>query len=375
MKNKTYNNQTEPIWNRLRIQCFLVVFAFIILLNGSLTCQEMPDVRGHTEEYPVNMVNYWQSRESIKTVQVVVLRDPAGEQEARFDLTHGATLISLRYQGHELLYSHSAGANVEMISFRKDTSEELKGLSPYWSAYHPSQGGTSMGIPSTTAGVACDGEKSMRAIAMMVDAGVDNSFQHSPLLGVWKGKISDTFPPGYSTPYTIETDASWIKNPNGEPKYYLKLHQVVVNIRPDGSGAMDWYLEGASPLKFKYNAIYAPKNCSEKTPCSSVTAPLLMNGRYQDLARTHGFAIVVPTTKWETKSAYVLKNAEYVKLLYGAVWAAPRHTFAVVLSHELKGLSSYSFDWYICAGSWKQARNFGDYFTHPIKSKDNKFSN
>ncbi len=44
----------------------------------------MPDVRGTYEDYPVGMVKYWQARESLKSVQVVVLRDPAGEQEARF---------------------------------------------------------------------------------------------------------------------------------------------------------------------------------------------------------------------------------------------------------------------------------------------------
>jgi hypothetical protein len=115
--------------------------------------QKMPDVRGTYENYPVNIVNYWQSRWSIDSVQVVVLRDPAGEQEARFDLTRGATLISLRYRGEELLFGHSAGANVEMFVFRKDTSQEFKGYSPYWSAFHPGQGGNSMGVPATTAGV------------------------------------------------------------------------------------------------------------------------------------------------------------------------------------------------------------------------------
>ncbi len=361
MRIGTYNNLTETLLDLLRTNCFWVIFIFIVFANITVKCQQMPDVRGHTEEYPVNMVDYWQSRHSLKTVQVVVLRDPAGEQEARFDLTHGATLISLRYHGHELLYGHSAGANIEMNTFRHGTENDLKGLSPYWSAFRPSQGGTSMGIPSTTAGVACHGEKSMRAFAMMVDAGVDNSFQSSPLLGVWKGKLSDSFPPGYSTPYTIETDASWTPNPNGEPKYYLQLHQEVVNVRPTDSGPMDWYLAGVAPWSFKYNTVYAPKNCSEKMPCTSATAPVLMIGRYQDSKLTHGFAIVVPTKSWATNRAYVLENAEYVKLLYGAVWAAPRHTFAVVLSHPLNGLSAYSFDWYICAGSWNHARSFGKY--------------
>lgn len=368
MRIGTNNRQTEPLWVSLRTNCFIV---FFIILCGPLMSQQMPDVRGTFEEYPVNIVNYWQSRWSLKSVQVVVLRDPACEQEARFDLTRGATLISLRYRGEELLFGHSAGANVEMFVFRKDTSPEFKGYSPYWSAFHPSQGGSSMGIPSTTAGVACNGENSMQAFAMMVDAGMNNSFVHSPLFAVWQGKLSNTFPPGYSTPYTIQTDASWIpnSNPNGEPKYYLRLHQVVVNIRPADSGPMEWFLEGAAPWTSTYSSVYAPENCSEKTPCTSETAPLLMAGRYQDSIRTHGFAIVVPTTSWATKSAYVMENAEYVKLLYGAVWAAPRHTFAVVLSHPLSGLSAFSFDWYICAGSWNQACNFGENSVHQSTSK------
>ncbi len=373
MRIETYNRQPKPHWNRLRTKCFLMIFIFIILAGGPVKSQQIPDVRCHTEDYPVNMVISWQSRRTLKTVQVIVLRDPAGEQEARFDLTHGASLISLRYHGHELLYGHSAGANVEMFAFRHGREKGLKGRSSYWSAFHPSQGGTSMGVASTTVGVACNGEKSMRAIAMMVDAGVDNSFQKKPLLAVWKGKLSNHFPPGYSTPYTIETDASWIQNPNGEPKYYLRLHQVVVNVRPSNSGPMEWFLEGVAPWSFKYK-VDEPKNSTEKTPSTSTTTPFLMTGRYQDPARTHGFAIVVPTASWATKRAYIMGNAEYVKLLYGAVWAAPRHTFAVVLSHQLEGLRAYSFDWYICAGSWQQARAFGESLTRKSQSKATKFS-
>jgi hypothetical protein len=373
MKNETYNRQDESCWDRLKIKYFLMIFIFIILVSGLIKSQQMPDVKGHTENYSVNMVTSWQSRRTLKSIQVIVLRDPADEQEARFDLTHGASLISLRYHGRELLYGHSAGANVEMFNFRHGREKGLKGRSSYWSAFHPSQGGTSMGVPSTTAGVSSNGEKSMQAIAMMVDAGVDNSFQRRPLLAVWKGKLSDHFPPGYSTPYTIETDASWIPNPNGEPKYYLRLHQVVVNVRLADSGPMKWFLEGVAPWSFKYKAS-APKNSTEKTSSTSAIAPVLITGRYQDPARIHGFTIVVPTASWATKSAYILENAEYVKLLYGAVWAAPRHTFAVVLSHQLGGLSAYSFNWYICAGSWHQARAFGKYLTCKSQSKAKKFS-
>jgi hypothetical protein len=137
--------------------------------------QQIPDVRCHTEDYPVaGVVTYWQSPDVLKSVQVVVLKDPAGEQEARFDLTHGGTLISLRYHGREVTYGKPGGANVSMYIPRRGTEDTLKGLSPYWSALHVDQGGSSMGTTSTVAGVACSGEKTMRAFAMMVDTGVDS---------------------------------------------------------------------------------------------------------------------------------------------------------------------------------------------------------
>ena len=76
----------------------------------------MPDVRCVVEDYPVRAVVAWQFPETLSKVQVVVLRDPAGEQEARFDLLHGSTLISLRYRGKELLFGHTAGASVAMFA-------------------------------------------------------------------------------------------------------------------------------------------------------------------------------------------------------------------------------------------------------------------
>lgn len=353
--------------HRETIISLLALVTFVMLTATPARCQQRPDVRGHTENYPINMVKSWQSRRTLKSVQVIVLRDPSGEQVAKFDLTHGASLISLRYRGHELLFGHSAGANVGMFEIRHGSEKDLHGMSPYWSAFHPTQGGTSMGVPSTTAGVACDGERSMRAFAMMVDAGVDNSFQHRPLLAVWKGKVSDHFPPGYSTSYAIETDASWVPNPNGEPKYYLRLHQVVINVRPGKPRPFQWFLEGTAPWSFEYKA-QAPESCTEKTPGTSETTPVIMTGRYQDKARTDGFAIVVPTSGWATNEAYVLDNAEYVNLLYGSgVWAAPRHTFAVVISHPLAGLSARTFNWYICAGSWNEAHAFGEHIARQSK--------
>jgi len=321
--------------------------------------QQIPDVRCHLEDYPVNVVTYWQSPKVLKSVQVVILKDPAGEQEARFDLTHGGTLISLRYHEKELMFAKMAGANVTLYIIRHGTEPELKGVSPYWSALHPDQGGSSMGVPSPVAGVACRGEESMRALAVMVDAGNDNSFAREPLLGVWAGHVSDEFPPGYSTPFAIETNARWVRNPGGSPSYYMRLEQVVVNVRPSSPQPIDWSLEGAAPWDFEYAASY-PEKCKEKTPCTSADAPAIATGRYEDPSRRMGFATVVPTSDWKTDRAFARENAEYVVLSYGAVWAAPRRVFATVLAHDFEGLRGFRFSWTVCAGSWEQAQSFAE---------------
>ena len=329
--------------------------------------QKIPDVHCAVEDYPVKAVVAWQFPETLSKVQVVVLRDPAGEQEARFDLLHGASLISLRYKGKEILFGETAGASVSMFATRHGTEPELKNMTPYWSAYSPDQGGSSMGISATTEGVACDGQNSMRAIATMIDRGVDNSFQPEPLLGLSEGKISKNFPPGYSTPFVVETNASWRKNPGASPQYYLRLDQNVVRTRPGTSGPLEWYLTAASPWDFGVPASY-PDGCIEKTPCSSTTTNAIAAGRYEDAARSSGVAIVAPASGWQTKRAYVRENAEYVVLLYNAVWAFPRHTFAAVLERPLDGVSSFHFAWYVCAGSWQTAVAFAQAQPPPDKT-------
>jgi len=346
-------------WCRFGIT-FGRMFSLLLVLfapGWQASAQQIRDVRCQVEDYPVDVVTYWQSPKVLKSVQVVVLKDPTGEQEARFDLTHGGTLISLRYHEKELMFGKAAGANVTMYIVRHGLEPELKGVSPYWSAFHPDQGGSSMGVPSSVAGVACHGDQSMRALAMMVDVGNDSSFVREPLLGVWAGHVSDEFPPGYSTSFAIETDASWVKNPGGSPSYYLQLGQVVVNVRSSPPQLIEWSLEGAVPWDSEYAAAY-PEECTEKAPCTSADVPVIATGRYQDPGRTRGFATVVPTSEWKTDRAFVRENAEWVVLSYGAVWAAPRRVFATVLAHDFEGLRGFHFNWTVCAGSWEQAQSF-----------------
>jgi hypothetical protein len=321
--------------------------------------QAIPDVTCPVEDFPVKAVVAWQFPQVQKQVQVLVLRDPAGEQEARFDLTHGGSLISLRYRAHEMLFGQTAGASVSMFAPSHNKNPELKDVSAYWAAYSPDQGGSSMGIPAVVTGVSCAGDRSMRAFAMMQDRGSDSSFQKQALLGVNAGHISDNYPAGYATRFSIETNASWIPNPGGAPRFYLKLDQSVVNVAPQSTGPLEWYLNVAAPWNFEHAANY-PEKCLEKTPCSGKDIGALASGRYRDAAQTDGIAMVVPSAGWRTPRAYYRPNAEYVVLLYNAVWAAPRRTFASVLEQSMEGTSARRFTWYVCAGAWQQARAFAE---------------
>ena len=340
----------------------LALLGYMAFTAGSLPvsavplwAQKIPDVQCRVEDYPLTAKS---------KVQVVVLHDPAGEQEARFDLKHGATLVSLRYRGDELLYGHGAGANIQMYALRPGHEKELEGLSPYWSAFNPSQGGESFLVPATTAGVACKGGLSLRAFAMMVDKADNSSFQSEPLIGVWAGHISDNFPPGYSTSYAIETVATWITNPGKSPHYYLRLDQSVINVRPGPPRPLEWFLTGAAPWEYEYGKGH-PQNCSQKAPCTSTGTSAFVAGRYRDQEGTEGVAAVVPSSDWATSRGYVVWDVNYDTMLYPGYSSVVRNrTFATVLDHPLAGLSGFHFAWYICSGSWKQAKTFADGLGH-----------
>ncbi len=338
--------RVRGVWRRVAAilgtcwKCCLV----LLLAQATVGAQEFPNVRCNVQDYELKPGS---------EVQVVVLRDPSGEQQADFDLTHGASLVSLSYRGKELLYGHSVGANVQMYEIRHGTEQALKGLSPFWSAFNPDQGETSMDLSSSVAGVACHGQRWMNAFAMMVDGGADNSFQRQPLLGVWKGRLSGHFPPGYSTRYSIETEASWVRNPSGTPKYYLRLDQTVVNIQATDSGTMHWLLLGAVPWSFAHWA-GDPDGCTERAPCRSSATPVISAGRYEDAAQTEGVALVVPTGAWGTNTLYLQGKGNPD----GGAPEEPERYFGVALTHALPGAAGIRFQWYVCAGSWSEARTF-----------------
>ena len=123
----------------------LILSSVMCVSAAAANAQGIPQVTCPVEDYPVKAVAAWQFPQIVGKVQVVVLRDPSGEQEACFDLTHGASLISLRYQGREMLFGQTAGASVSMFSPSHSIDPELKHVSTYWAAFSPDQGGLQHG--------------------------------------------------------------------------------------------------------------------------------------------------------------------------------------------------------------------------------------
>lgn len=324
----------------------------------------LPPVAAHAQEYRTVTCQVEGYAEYSPGNKVVVLQDPSGEQQARFDLTNGATLVSLRYHGRELLFGRrlrgngsTIGVDVSMYRVRHGTEAALKGQDPFTSAFLPTQGLATMDMPATVAGVACDGRKTMDAFAMMVDFGADQSFERHPLLAVWKGRLSGHFPPGYSTPYTIETEASWVRNPGKMPQYYLRLEQTVVNIRAEDSGPLHWLLLGAVPWNVSYATAY-PGNCTVRTPCQSHTTPVVAAGRYADAEDSDGVAVVIPTKSWTTNGVYVIADGDPWEVGIGAPEVFKLRYLGAVLTQPLPGSTAFDFQWYICAGAWSGVRGF-----------------
>ena len=146
----------------------------------------------------------------------VVIKDPAGEQTVLFDTTSGGAIVSFRYKGEEHTWGWNGGGLLQM-AFHNSMNR-----GPWAGDYNPTQAGDGSAF-SPVVGVACKGTESITLLTMMLDFNHNNGFYEKPLIAVWGGRVSDMLPPSYSSPYTLETRASWVPNPAGAPKFYLKL--------------------------------------------------------------------------------------------------------------------------------------------------------
>ncbi len=270
--------------------------------------------------------------------QAVVLKDPAHQQTVLFDVKEGGAIVSLKYNGIQHIWGYNGGGLLQMAFHNRRVVGKQVG------DYNPTQAGDGSSMSPVT-GVACDGTSSVDIVTMMLDFNHNNGFYKHPLIAVWGGKVNNSIPLSYFSPYTLETRAHWVRNlGTSEPKYYLELDERVTHLTPAKMGLFSYDFADYEPWEFGVRAI-SPTNC----PCSSKATSYMAGGWYRGKRRKVGLAIAMPSSNFPDGKVNGGFNTDYM-------WR--NHNFHLESQGSLDGITSKAFRWYVLVGPWQDALKF-----------------
>ncbi len=269
--------------------------------------------------------------------QAVIIRDPAGEQTVLFDITEGGAIVSLKYRGIEHIWGYNGGGLLQMAFHNARKVGKLTG------DYNPTEAGDGSAMSPVT-GVACHGRDSVDILTMMLDFNHNNSFYQNSLIAVWGGRMNSSVPLSYFSPYTLETRSHWVRNPSGEPKYYLRLDERFTHLTDEKIGPFDYDFADYEPWEFRFRAV-SPEHC----PCASSSTTYMAGGWYRDEARSEGLAVAMPSSNFPGRKVNGGFNSDYI-------WR--NRNFHLEAQEPLDGIASKSFVWYVMTGSWQNALGF-----------------
>jgi hypothetical protein len=269
--------------------------------------------------------------------QAVVLQDPAHQQTVLFDLTEGGAIVSLKYDGIEHIWGYNGGALLQMAFHHTVTVDKMAG------DYNPTQAGDGSAMSPVT-GVACHGTSSVDIVTMMLDFNHNNAFYQHPLIAVWGGRINNTVPSSYFTPYTLETEASWVRNGGAGPKYYLRLDERFTHLTKEKIGSFTYDFADYEPWEFDVPAI-SPAGC----PCSTSSTNYIAGGWYRDDVRNVGLAVAMPSSNFKDDKLSGIFLSDYM-------WR--NRSFHLEAPQALDGIAVKSFYWYVMVGPWRDALDF-----------------
>ncbi len=198
--------------------------------------------------------------------QAVEFKDPAGEQTVLFDLVEGGAIVSFVYKGIEHTWKYNGGGLLQM-AFHNSRDD-----GPWAGDYNPTQAGDGTAMSPVT-GIGGNGIDSLILVTMMLDFNHNNGFYPHPLLAVWGGKVDENIPASYFSPYVLETFAHWVKNPGGEPKYYLQLDERITHLTEEVMGPFGYDFADYQNWEFNVKAI-SPENC----PCDASKTTYMAGG-------------------------------------------------------------------------------------------------
>ena len=269
--------------------------------------------------------------------QAVVFKDPAGEQTVLFDITEGGAIVSLKYQGIEHIWGYNGGGLLQM-AFHNERK-----VGPMTGDYNPTQAGDGSAMSPVT-GVACSDAGVVDIVSMPLDFNHNNGFYENPLIAVWGGHVNNSVTLSYFSPYALETQARWVSNPAGEPRYYLRLDERFSHLTEEKIGPFGYDFADYEPWEFDVSAI-SPENC----PCSSSATTYVAGGWYRDSEREAGLAVAMPSTNFPNNKVSGGFNSDYL-------WR--NRNFHLGSTEPLDGIASKTFVWYAMVGSWRNALQF-----------------
>ncbi len=269
--------------------------------------------------------------------QAVEFSDPAGEQTVLFNLVQGGAIVSFVYKGIEHTWRYNGGGLLQM-AFHNSRDD-----GPWAGDYNPTQAGDGTAMSPVT-GIGGNGKDSLILVTMMLDFNHNNGFYPHPLLAVWGGKVDENIPASYFSPYVLETFAHWVKNPGGEPKYYLQLDERITHLTEEVMGPFGYDFADYQNWEFNVRAI-SPENC----PCDASKTTYMAGGLYADKSRQVGLAIAMPSSNFPNSKVGAGFNSDYM-------WR--NNSFHLSSSESLDGITSKKFVWYVMAGSWDKALQF-----------------
>lgn len=306
--------------------------------------------------------------------QAMVLTDPLGEQTAKFDLAFGGTLVSLTYQGAELVYGDVTGAQVQPTLFGGQNPEATK----EGNYYNPESGGDNALYPpdtdirgGATHGAYCSSSTTITMISAATDYNLGRS-GHRPLYTVYstgpQRGSPNPFAAGcpyarddcaqFTTPHSITTIATFVPNLAGaSPSYYLRLTQIIANASLVENIGWSHALATYGPTSWTANQIGHPAGCVRVTfeQCVAASTPDLLAGSYPNANHTSGIATyVAPQTFWNffpgVSTCYISLYESSATNLW--VNSGPGKIYPLYLGQANR------YAWYVMAGNWSAAVDF-----------------
>jgi hypothetical protein len=181
-------------------------------------------------------------------------------------------------------------------------------------------------------------------MTMMLDFNHNNGFYQDPLIAVWGGRVNNSTPLSYFSPYTLETRARWVPNPAGTPRYYLRLDERFTHVANEKVGEFGYDFADYEPWEFDVSAI-SPEHC----PCDSSSTSYVAGGWFKDVAREVGLAVAMPSSNFPGGKVGGGFNSDYI-------WR--NRNFHLESQGSLDGIASKKFVWFVMPGPWKNSLKF-----------------